>query len=270
MPKETSENILKFKFCNKCKIEKPTSEFYKKGTGFNYRCILCVKQYNQDNKKEIAAKKKQYYEDNKEKFVIKAKKYYEANKGEIIIRTKTYYENNKEEMDIQKKQYREDNKEKKAISDKQYRENNKEKIKKYKKEYQKNRRKNDPIFKLRQNISKNINRALKQSGSSKIGKSCLKYLPYTINELKIHLQNQFKDWMNWDNWKIYNLKTWDDNNEATWTWNLDHIIPQSDLPYSKMTDENFKKTWALSNLRPYSAKQNILDGSTRIRHKKKE
>jgi hypothetical protein len=35
-----------------------------------------------------------------------------------------------------------------------------------------------------------------------------------------------------------------------------------------MDDENFKKCWALENLRPYSAKQNIIDGVTRVRHKK--
>lgn len=28
-----------------------------------------------------------------------------------------------------------------------------------------------------------------------------------------------------------------------------------------MEDENFKKCWALSNLRPLSAKQNVLDGN---------
>jgi hypothetical protein len=69
---------------------------------------------------------------------------------------------------------------------------------------------------------------------------------------------------------IYSLKTWDDEDKSTWKWNIDHIIPQSDLIYASMEDENFKKCWALSNLRPYSAKQNILDGTGRTRHKKKE
>jgi len=75
--------------------------------------------------------------------------------------------------------------------------------------------------------------------------------------------------MNWDNWKKYNSKTWDDNNPATWTWNIDHIIPQSELKYESLDDENFKKCWALENLRSYSAKQNILDGCRKIRHTKK-
>ena len=74
--------------------------------------------------------------------------------------------------------------------------------------------------------------------------------------------------MIWNNWAIYDPNTWDDNDQSTWTWNLDHIIPQSDLPYDSMEHPNFKKCWALDNLRPYSAKQNIFDGASKIRHKK--
>jgi hypothetical protein len=37
-----------------------------------------------------------------------------------------------------------------------------------------------------------------------------------------------------------------------------------------MEDDNFKKCWALSNLRPLDAKQNLMDGVNRIRHQKKE
>ena len=67
--------------------------------------------------------------------------------------------------------------------------------------------------------------------------------------------------MAWSNWGKYDVKTWDDNNFATWTWNIDHIIPQDALPYTSMTDENFKKCWALENLRPLSAKVNIIKGN---------
>jgi hypothetical protein len=74
--------------------------------------------------------------------------------------------------------------------------------------------------------------------------------------------------MNWDNQGVYNAKTWNDEDQSTWKWQIDHIIPQSDLPYYSMEDENFKKCWALENLRPLSAKQNVLDGTRRTRHKK--
>jgi len=48
--------------------------------------------------------------------------------------------------------------------------------------------------------------------------------------------------------------------------NLD-IIPQSTFKYSSMEDQEFKNCWALSNLRPLSAKQNNFDGIHQIRHR---
>jgi hypothetical protein len=74
--------------------------------------------------------------------------------------------------------------------------------------------------------------------------------------------------MNWGNRGKFDPKTWDDNDTSTWKWQLDHIIPHSDLPYDSVEDENFKKCWSLENLRPLSAKQNVIDGTLRIRHKK--
>jgi len=80
----------------------------------------------------------------------------------------------------------------------------------------------------------------------------------------------FDPWINWDNRGAYNAKTWNDQDSATWTWQLDHITPQSELLYDSMEHPNFLKCWSLSNLRPYNAKQNSKDGATRIRHKKKK
>lgn len=119
--------------------------------------------------------------------------------------------------------------------------------------YKKNRRHNDPIFKLRENVSNAIFKALKKGKSNKAGKSILQYLGYTIQDLKIHLENQFDSKMSWDNHGIY--------------WHIDHIIPQSCLLYTGMGDDNFKKCWDLENLRPLEAKLNMSDGGSRIRHK---
>jgi len=81
----------------------------------------------------------------------------------------------------------------------------------------------------------------------------MKYLPYSIEQLKNHLKEQFVNSMSWQNYANY--------------WQIDHIIPQSCLPYTSMSEENFKKYWSLNNLRPLEAKVNMSDGSTRIRHK---
>ena len=72
--------------------------------------------------------------------------------------------------------------------------------------------------------------------------------------------------MTWDNWSRYNPETWDDNDPSTWTWQVDHLKPHSTFNYDSMEHPDFKKCWALENLRPLSAKQNVLDGITRSRH----
>ena len=61
---------------------------------------------------------------------------------------------------------------------------------------------------------------------------------FAIKEFNENIDKQFlepgNEWMNWDNQGAYNSKTWDDNDKSTWKWQLDHIIPQSDLPYTSM------------------------------------
>lgn len=119
------------------------------------------------------------------------------------------------------------------------------------------RRKNDLLFRLKERVSCSIWLVLK---GKKEGKSIKKYLPYTIEELKQHLESLFEPWMTWDNWGKYDVAKWNDNDQSTWAWNIDHIIPHSKFIYTSMEDQSFRDCWALSNLRPYSAKQNIIDG----------
>ncbi len=103
-------------------------------------------------------------------------------------------------------------------------------------------------------------------GINKSKNSITKYLPYSFDELKAHLELQFEPWMNWNNHGIYDPKNWNDSDSSTWTWQIDHIIPQSKLPYTSMEDNNFQICWSLNNLRPLSSKQNHIDGVTRGRH----
>lgn len=39
-------------------------------------------------------------------------------------------------------------------------------------------------------------------------------------------------------------------------WHIDHIIPQFNLLYTSMEDNNFKTCWALNNLRALETTQN--------------
>ena len=59
----------------------------------------------------------------------------------------------------------------------------------------------------------------------------------TLEELKKHLEEQFDENMNWDNYGSY--------------WIVDKIISTSHYSYSTINTE-FKKAWCLKNMRPLS------------------
>lgn len=110
-----------------------------------------------------------------------------------------------------------------------------------------------PWLRLRFAISTAIRNALIKNNSSKNGKSIFDKLSYTITELKNHIESQFEPWMNWGNYGLCDL--------TRKTWQIDHIVPQSKLPYKSMDDENFRKCWALSNLRPLDSFENNRKGN---------
>jgi len=154
--------------------------------------------------------------------------------------SKQYSQKHKEKI----KQYQIDFAKKNPQYIKNWKISNKNKIN----ERERNRRKNDINFKLKKNISRAISHAI-----FKCGNSTIKFLPYTIDDLKQYLENQFDNEMSWDNYGVY--------------WHIDHIIPHSTFKYDSMEDIEFKRCWSLNNLRPLEAKQNRLDGANRIRHK---
>lgn len=218
-------------------------------------CKDCQKKY-----------KKLYYEQNKLDIKEDQKIYRLEHKEEKQAYDKIYYEENKIEIKEYNEQYNILNKDEIKDQKKQYNINNKPKVNASKNKWKKAKKETDPCFALRLNVSRAVNKSLHANGFSKNGQSIMQYLDYTMEDLKKHLEAQFEPWMSWDNHGQYIPNEWDDNNSSTWKWQLDHIIPQSDLPYASMEDKNFKKAWSLDNLRPLSAKQNCLDGVSRTRH----
>jgi hypothetical protein len=232
--------------CKKCGDEKDISCFVKKkkSDGIEYylnTCLDCNREYH-----------KQYNT-----------KYYQSHRDKLIVRSQQWYLSNIDEKKEYDKEYSLKNKENKQEYDKAYRFRNKVAINIRLAKYRKERRKNDPLYKIRKNISFGIWSAIKKHGGIKNNKSVLDFLPYSIEDLKQHLEKQFESWMTWDNYGSYDMKTWIDTDVSTWTWQLDHIIPQSFFKYHSMDDSQFFDCWALSNLRPYSAKQNVKDSNRR-------
>lgn len=201
---------------------------------------------------------------------FRRKIHYQGNREQILSRNQDYYWKNQQSILAQKREYQATNQEQISQRAKEYRRNNKEKVRISQRKKNRKRLAKDPLFKLRKNISRLVNLMIKAHGGSKCGFSILKYLQYSVDDLMAHIEVQFEPWMTWTNYGKYDPKTWDDNNPSTWTWQLDHIIPHSTFNYKSMKSKAFRECWALSNLRPLSAKQNNIDGATRIRHNKTE
>lgn len=253
--------------CRKC--QKEDAVFYTRSNGkLRTPCIECCQQARKNryvnNKRQEDTRNKQYNAEHKEQVRAYQAVWYSENKERAKDNDRTYRENNKDKVRQKNEKYRKANSDKIKQYHKTYNTKNKEKIRLRSNKLERSRRANDPIFRLRKNISRDVNCMLSSFGKKKHA-SCLKYLPYTMNELKSHLEKQFEPWMTWANHGRY-TKRWNDQDPTTWTWQIDHIVPQSCLPYSGMEDDNFKKCWALENLRPLSAKQNLLDGCNRTRH----
>jgi hypothetical protein len=283
--------MVEKRICSKCGIEKELCDenfyFRKNRQQFQTHCRDCVRNetkiYKTEHKEQLDAWRKQwrpgYEEENADRLIEYRRQYYIENREDQIAYSTQYAKDHREQVLQYKKEYRLDNieqvseyaktyntehQEEKAKYNKKYKQEHREEINAYDRE----RRNTDPMFRLRNIISSVIWQGLNRGGNKKNGESCTKYLSYTFEELKQHLESLFEPWMNWNNQGKYNSKTWDDDNCSTWTWQIDHIIPQADLPYKTMEDDNFKKCWALDNLRPLSSKQNLLDGVQRTRHKK--
>jgi hypothetical protein len=222
------------------------------------------------------AKGEEYCKELRDKQNEKTKKRYDDSpevRARLAERSKTYHDENKDKISKQKKEKYQANKEelaKKRAQDKIDHPEKAERRRLLKRLNRQKRVENDPCFRFRENVSAFIRQILKRSGSSKMGQSIKQSLPAPIEVMVAHINMLFAHpdnltpdgeiWMSWDNWAPFDPKTWIDDDYSTHTWHLDHIIPQSKLPYTSMEDDNFKKCWALENLRPYSAKLNLSEG----------
>ena len=69
---------------------------------------------------------------------------------------------------------------------------------------------------------------------------------YTVGRLKKHLEKQFTPEMSWENYGNY--------------WELDHKIPKVAFNFETPDDIDFKRCWALDNLRPLEKQANRIKG----------
>lgn len=225
----------------------------------NRQSLAKNRGYKQRNRKKLAEAQKVYHAAHKENDSLTKKIWYQNNKEYVVSKNNKHYHDNKEEISTQRRQHRQENLEVERALDREWNKTHKELRKAYRRR-ERVRIQNTPELKIRYRLSKLVIYGLKRTGSSKNGESILDYLPYTMIELKAHLEKLFEPWMSWTNHGVYRADIWDDHDPSTWTWQIDHILPHSRFKYVSMSDLEFQECWALTNLRPYSAKQNVIDG----------
>lgn len=156
---------------------------------------------------------------------------------------KKYRRKNKEKIKKQQKEYgkkyRFMNREKESKRQQEYYKKNKKKVIKRTTKYHKNQYQVNPKIRLNQSISVLIRRSLKGNKQRRHWES---YVDFTQEELALHLEKQFLVGMTWANYG---------------EWHIDHIVPISAFNYDSPDHIDFKRCWALSNLRPMWATENL-------------
>lgn len=157
---------------------------------------------------------------------------------------KRYYENNKEDISEYHKKWSEENKTERKKYYQQWNEDNREHVNKYKRDYERKRRAEDPKYRLGIRTRTAVWQLLKERNINKTNKT-FELLGYTIEELMIHLENQFTEGMTWENYG---------------EWHVDHKKPMTLFEFTSTDDEGFKECWSLENLQPLWEKDNLSKG----------
>ena len=94
---------------------------------------------------------------------------------------------------------------------------------------------------MRSGIRRSLRRSLR-------GAKWEEWVGYDAARLAGHLERQFLPKMSWEN---------------QGEWHIDHIVPLSSFDFTSPDDPEFRAAWALTNLRPLWAKDNLRKGARR-------
>lgn len=108
------------------------------------------------------------------------------------------------------------------------------------------KRRSEPKHGLNHRMSTMVGRGLRRG---KGGRAWSQLLGFDIAELMLHLEKQFLPGMTWEN---------------IGSWHIDHIVPLSSFSFESSEDAAFRSAWALTNLRPLWAEDNIRKSNQRV------
>lgn len=228
----SESSISLCKQCSHCKQIKNSSEFSRDKSqkdGLRNCCRICQHQIQKQWCINNPQKIKDYRQSNYERHIEKRKE-----------QSKKWQQNNPEKIKQIQKRYQQNNPEKMRTKATKWRKNNPVKAKEVWKRSD---------IKRNYTLSGRLNNCMSSGIYSCLRKNKSGYhweflVGYTFDDLKEHLEVQFKNGMNWQNYGKFG-------------WHLDHIRPISSFTFSSPDDEQFKQCWALSNLQPLWAFDNL-------------
>ena len=174
---------------------------------------------------DVKEYRKQSYIKNREKVIKQNIQWQKDNPEKVKKYLKIYYQNNCEEI---KEKIR------------KYQKNNYEKIRNREREYKNKKRKTDLKINLINKISVMVNYSLKNNKNSEVWE----IFGYTKNDLIKRLKHTIPESYTWKDYIGRKLE-------------IDHIIPISAFNFTKPEHIDFKRCWALGNLRLLPAKENL-------------
>lgn len=237
------------KICAGCKAAKPRSEFpafARSSDGLLARCRPCRNE-----------QRRQWREKNPDREKANAKARFERNRDKILAQGRERRARNPEpyrEADRKRqrsslsvtaeyqRQYRRENADRLRAMRRQWDKDNPERARQANRDkYLRNMER--PEWRLRRLIHVGLWRGLKgQKGDCR----WFDHLGYSLEDLRAHLERQFLRGMSWENMG---------------EWHIDHIVPLASFTITGPDDPELKRAWALTNLRPLWAKDNLSKGA---------
>jgi hypothetical protein len=225
--------IGKVATCRACFEEKDLSLFYKSKNKYETKCADCHKQ-------NINIEKEVIYTDNKKR----------CSKCEIFKSFDQFYKSNTTRSKLNltsscidcKKEYCNNNRQKLTESKRRYVDKNRDLVN----EKERMKLKTNSFYKLKKYLRISIKHNL--LNQNKKSKRTEEILGCSFEKFKIHIESQFLNWMNWDNYgNVCGTEL-----EYNCSWDLDHIIPLS----SETTEEGLIILNHWSNFQPLCSKIN--------------
>ena len=228
--------------CTTCKEEKPaTSEFFhaRKGSpdGCKEVCRICRAADHAAHSAERMAARKPHYLKNRDRLTAESRAYYRKNQEAQQRAGRERHHRNRSGRLAQMRAYRAENLD----------EINARRRPKSKEAFH-SRYGVDLKFTLKHRVGALLRVSLRKGRKSR---RMSEILGYTTDELRTHLEQQFIDAMSWDNFMRGEI-------------HIDHIRPVSSFNITSDSCEDFKTCWALSNLRPMWAKENLSKGAKSV------